>query len=251
MLKVLLIDDEQWILEDLKMIIDWEKEGFQIIGCAQNTKLAWRLIKIKQPDLIICDIKMPEEDGIHFLRRLRANKIETKLLFLTAHGRFEYAKEAIDLRASGYLLKPVNQQSLIKELLRIQEDIIEDKSFYDEGENVTRDNDEASVINLILEDVHKNYNEKIQLADYASKYYVNASYLSQRFKLETGKSFTAYVLDVRLKKGEELLRETNYAVSQISEMIGYEDQGHFSKLFKKYKGNSPQNYRQYLQGKKR
>ncbi|MBR4030333.1 MAG: helix-turn-helix domain-containing protein, partial [Clostridia bacterium] len=99
------------------------------------------------------------------------------------------------------------------------------------------------VIREITDYIDHNYNEKLMINDLAQKFFLNPSYLSGLFKEETGKPFTAYLVECRLNKAVELLENTDLSSSEISVQVGYEDYFHFSKLFKKHIGISPSNYR--------
>ena len=84
------------------------------------------------------------------------------------------------------------------------------------------------------------------MSDVANRLHLNVCYFGSLFKKNTGISFTGYIVSKRLKKSEKLLRETEYSVSEIADMVGYDDAFHFSKLFKKYKNISPSDYRKQL-----
>lgn len=244
MYKVLLIDDEQWVLEDLKYIIDWESHGYTIHDVARNTREARRSITKCQPDLIICDIRMPNENGIDFLRHLRNSGNDVYLIFLTALSEFSCAKEAVNLNAFSYLLKPVEGDALEEELEKVKKALVHRNKVESLVKFVdSKMGNDSDIITMMKKDILERYSEKLQLNDYAKEHYMNASYLSQLFKQDTGQSFTNYVLHIRLTKAEQLLRETPLSISDISESVGYTDYGHFSKLFKKYKGVSPKSYR--------
>lgn len=75
MLKVLLVDDEPFILEGLKHLIDWEQEGFEIAGTAANGLEALEFLQKKKADLIIADIKMPQMTGLELLEKIRKESI--------------------------------------------------------------------------------------------------------------------------------------------------------------------------------
>ena len=104
-------------------------------------------------------------------------------------------------------------------------------------------NSSRYIIKEITDYIKYNYNEKLMINDLAQKFFLNPSYLSGLFKEETGKPFTAYLVECRLKKAVELLENTELSSSEISAQVGYEDYFHFSKLFKKHIGISPSNYR--------
>ena len=102
------------------------------------------------------------------------------------------------------------------------------------------------IVRYMVEYISDNYSKKIYLSEFAEKYFLHPKYLGTVFKNEVGKSFVEYLVEVRLKKAEELLKNNELYINEISEMVGYDDYFHFSKLFKKYKGVSPSKYRAVL-----
>ncbi len=119
MLKVLLVDDESVILKGLSMIIDWEEEGFTIVGHANNGKEALERIIEEQPDVVISDIRMPEMTGLELLERVRSEKIsDAGFIILTGFDDFNYARSALKNDALDYLLKPVEKHELLGALAK-------------------------------------------------------------------------------------------------------------------------------------
>ncbi len=119
MKKVLLVDDETYILELLEKMIDWEFYGFQIIGMAENALEAMQIFHKETPDIIITDICMDNISGIDFITRIRMQNSKVKVLILSAYDKFEYAQKALKLDVDGYLLKPINKEELLNTLLDI------------------------------------------------------------------------------------------------------------------------------------
>lgn len=119
MFKLLIADDEPVIIKGLKKIINWEEKGFQIVGEAENGEALWDLTLQKKPDLVLTDISMPHLTGIDYLKRLRNNGLETKVLFISAYEEFSYAQDAIAYGALGYLIKPINHHNLLNEISKI------------------------------------------------------------------------------------------------------------------------------------
>ena len=78
MLKVLLVDDEPFIMQGLKVMLDWEREGFEIVRTASDGEEALRFLKEQQVDLIIADINMPGINGLELLEKIRGEKISEK-----------------------------------------------------------------------------------------------------------------------------------------------------------------------------
>lgn len=99
-------------------------------------------------------------------------------------------------------------------------------------------------VNFTCKYIEEHYMENIQLSDIAIVAHVSPSYLSTRFKKETGMNFTEYLVRFRINKAEELLKESNMRCREIAEKVGYFDYAHFSKIFKKYNGMSPRAYQE-------
>ena len=124
MFKVLIVDDEPFIRLGLKKMINWEDEGFSIIGEARNGIEALNILNIEKVDLVITDISMPKMDGISFVNELRKYDQNIKVVFLTGYREFEYAKQGISLGVKEYLLKPINPNELLN-LLKNIKDLLE------------------------------------------------------------------------------------------------------------------------------
>ena len=121
MLKIMIIDDEFYFREALKVSIPWKELGFEICGEAKNGKDALEKVADLKPDIMIVDINMPIIDGLEFIQSVREQGIESKFIILTGHSEFNYAKQAVQLGVNNYILKPVNEEELINSLLEIKE----------------------------------------------------------------------------------------------------------------------------------
>ena len=89
MLKVMIVDDEPYILQGLQFLIDWNQEGFEIDALMNNGKEALDYLKDHKIDLIISDIKMPVMNGLDFLDEVeRQHLSEAKFVFLTGYDDF-------------------------------------------------------------------------------------------------------------------------------------------------------------------
>jgi two-component system response regulator AlgR len=109
MTSVLIVDDEALARDRLKRMIG-KLEGFHVVAEAVNGEMAVKYCQSHNVDVVLMDIRMPGMDGIAAARQLAALEQPPALIFCTAYG--EYALEAFDVNAVGYLLKPVNQQKL-------------------------------------------------------------------------------------------------------------------------------------------
>ncbi|MDR2482020.1 MAG: response regulator [Treponema sp.] len=105
MLRVLLVDDEPLVLSGIKHLIDWEKNGCLVAGTASSGNEALNLLENLRPNLVICDIAMPDISGLEVLRKSAADFPETVFIMLTNYQDFELARESLRYRAVEYLLK--------------------------------------------------------------------------------------------------------------------------------------------------
>src|SRR5690606_23530977 len=123
MLKVMIVDDEYYFREALKISLSWQDLGFIVCGEAKNGKEALDMIDDLEPDIILVDINMPIMDGLEFVNELKNRGADCKIVILTGHSEFQYAKEAVKLGVYNYILKPVNEKELTETLIDIKRDI--------------------------------------------------------------------------------------------------------------------------------
>lgn len=112
MYKLLIADDEPFIPEGIKHIINWEEYGLELTGIAYNGVEALELVKRSGTDILITDIRMPKMNGLELIREIKKMKLETKFIVLSGYDDFEYLKESIKLGIENYLIKPVNEEEL-------------------------------------------------------------------------------------------------------------------------------------------
>lgn len=122
--KVLIADDEHIICERLKLNL--EKDGFEIIGCAENGLKAFNIYNNENPDIIVSDISMPAMNGIELLEKIRNDNGNVKFVFLTGFSEFDYAMSALKNKASDYLLKPLDSDKLSKVMQKVVDEISND-----------------------------------------------------------------------------------------------------------------------------
>lgn len=114
-MKVLLVDDEPFILQGLTVLIDWDVEDCEIVKTASNGQEAFDYLKDNKVDLIIADIKMPIMTGLELLARIRDENIsDAYFIILSGYNDFTYAQTAIRYACMDYILKPVQKDNLIE-----------------------------------------------------------------------------------------------------------------------------------------
>ena len=127
MIKMLIADDEQIILDGIKDSIDWSSFGIKVVGAATNGLDALDLARSYCIDVLITDIKMPGLSGLELIKEIRKFKPETKVILISAYEQFDYAQEAITLGALSYLTKPLKKQKIINEVLKARDNILAER----------------------------------------------------------------------------------------------------------------------------
>ncbi|MBD0381535.1 response regulator transcription factor [Paenibacillus sedimenti] len=121
--KVLMVEDEPFVRRTLINQIRWRELGFELAGEAEDGNEAMAFIRSKQPDLVISDIMMPGMNGLELLRQAKLVS-DAKFVMLTCVNEFEYARQALEYGASGYLLKlSANEQALGQMLEKIDREL--------------------------------------------------------------------------------------------------------------------------------
>lgn len=127
MKSVMLVDDEILVRDTIKECIPWEQEGFRFIGDAPDGEIALQLMEQTEPDILITDIMMPFMDGLELSGIVRKRMPRVKIVILSGHGEFEYARSALRLGVEEYCLKPISAASLLSLLHGVSRTIDEER----------------------------------------------------------------------------------------------------------------------------
>lgn len=246
MLKLMIVDDEPIILDGIRGMIEQEKTPFTKIMTAYDGIEALEKMEYFQPDLMITDIQMPEMDGLELIRQAQKRKV-SRFIILSGYDVFEYARKAIKLNVVEYLLKPVNQQELAELLKKLAIELIEEKKLRS-GAELELDQQSAPLnenVKMLKDYISNNYMKDISLADVAEYLNLHPSYVGQIFKKETGDTFLHYINHLRIEKAKELLIEmNNISLEKIAKCVGYDNRRTFYKVFRRYVGQTPGQYRE-------
>ncbi len=119
-----------------------------------------------------------------------------------------------------------------------------DQSSLNEMDKATSNNTVEQVKNHLKQ----NYSQKIRIKDLSNMFFISEAYLSEIFKNLTHKTIVEYLTDIRLEVAKELLSDSQMNISNIAESVGYGDYCYFNKIFKKYMGVTPYQYRKNRKG---
>lgn len=244
MWKVMAADDESYIREALKKLISWEKMGCVLKEIVSNGQELLDCMEEEHPDIVITDIRMPLVDGLEVCKYISEKCPETQVIILSAYSDFEYARTAFRYHACEYVLKV----SVLEELPAAVEKAIDNlKKYYKEFEDVPQEEEKKEEVEDLYKKMRKyieqNFCKRITLDEMAEELHANRSYLSRLYKSKSGVNLFDDILKKRIEKAKELISSTEMKVYEVSEMVGFEDTGYFSRVFKKYTGISPKEYK--------
>lgn len=260
MYKILLIDDEGIIAEGLQKLVPWEEIDCKVVGIAEDGQEGLEITRKLKPDIVISDIQMPKLSGLEMIKRIKEKQKNIKFIILTGFREFEYAREAINLGVTRFLLKPTNLEEIKSSILEAINILDDERTKVKDIENLRRQINKKNIIEKVeekennhdsvkflsgqaIEYIKNNYNEKLDLTTVAEHLFISSWYLCKILKKEIGSSFVEILNEVRIQKAKELLISSKYKIYQISEKVGYIDTPYFSKTFKKHIGMTPNQYR--------
>lgn len=154
MYTIMFVDDEPLILRRLHQILDWEALGFEILPDTTDGKMAWTQIQTSPPDLLICDINMPNMDGLSLIQKVKESYPEIQCILLTVNDSFGCAQQALNIGVDHYLLKPINPPKLAKLIEKTRQNL---ESSIHEKEYVTSLKDQALLSEKMIREKFLNW----------------------------------------------------------------------------------------------
>ncbi len=253
--KMLIVDDNHDIVDYLsnyfsnKYSIQTAFDGQQALNVLENQPV----------DLIICDVMMPEMDGLHFCKRVKKN-IQTShipVILLTAKTETGQQIKGLEMGADDYMTKPFSinlleakVQSILRSRRRLRE-------YYS---NTTEVVPEKMAFNSIDEEFLKNAIAIVEtnlsepdfsVDKFSREIGMSRSNLYLKLKAITGESVTDFIKRIRFKKAVELLEERQHTMAEIAYMSGFNSPSYFSTAFKQYYDCMPTEYLARKQAEKK
>jgi len=114
MYSLFIVDDERWVRQGLRTTIDWQAEGVEVLGEAEDGEEALMFMDNQVPDIIITDIKMPRMDGLAFIEAIKARQLPCKIIIISGYSEFSYAQKAMRFGVADYVLKPIEETQVLE-----------------------------------------------------------------------------------------------------------------------------------------
>ncbi|HWP68432.1 MAG TPA: response regulator [Rectinemataceae bacterium] len=224
-MKIIVADDEAPARFLLKSFL--EDEGFSSgdIGEAGDGLELVAMVLSEKPRLCFVDIRMPGMDGLEALRRCVPQAAGTSWVIVSSYSEFEYARAALRLGVTEYLVKPVDPGDLRACLERFR--------------MLPSCPEQDPAIARILDHVARNFNADVSIADLAELTGFTPNYLSAFFHKKMGETFMSYLTRVRVTEARRLLLEGGISVADAARAVGYSDVRHFSRRYREVLGTYP------------
>ncbi len=232
--KVVLIDDEAIITEGLEKVVDWAAHNCRVAALAQDAASGTQAIRMHRPDILFTDIKMPGEDGLTMLAGLKGEFPRMQIAVLTGYRDFEYARRAIRLGVSRFLLKPSKMDEL-NEALEYMTGVLDRLPPEAEPEPEAEDPN-SFLVRQAQAYIAGHCAQRLSLQDVSDHCYVSQWHLSKLLNKHLGQSFYDLLNADRVRQAKRLMADPALRISEVAERVGYADTAHFSRIFKKLEG---------------
>jgi YesN/AraC family two-component response regulator len=171
--RILIADDEYWIRQNLKGILDWESHSFDFLEPAEDGEQALKKIRLEHPDIVITDVNMPFVSGTELIKIARVENPDVAFIVLSGYDDYEYVRSALVAGAIDYLLKPVSEGDLLAVLNKAIEhisknrlEILEQREIKEKLQIVTGTSIDQELSLLI----HQTNDRELQIHDRLAEY---------------------------------------------------------------------------------
>ncbi len=241
-------------------------EGFNTIS-AENGITGIQKAQMHLPDLIVCDISMPDINGYDVLTTLKEDPVTAIIpfIFLAGIGSKADIRKGMELGADDYVTKPSTIDELTRAIatqLKKQKHLKEwytrecnqildqapNKNTAPKSESIFPKNTQ---LQEVFDYIEANYHLGITLCDVASAVGYSAAYLTHRVAKQTGDTVNGWIVQRRMAAARELLQDSKQTIEQISTALGYQNACHFSRQFRQHHDIPPQTWRKKHQSMRR
>ena len=208
--------------------------GFEVAGCAEDGREALEWLAHNRADLVVTDIVMCNMSGLELARTLWERGYPARVVLLSAHGEFEYARQGIAYGVAAYLLKPVRHEELLT-VLNETASALENRR-EDRGAPIEDDEDEGLVLR-VERYVRAHIAEELSVARVAEAMHYSERHFRRQFQKEARCQISDFMTRVRIARARELLSD-GLSCEETARAVGYSGERYFKKVFHEITGES-------------
>ena len=228
MLNFLVVDDDETAcIGYVHRITDMKIPQIKNISMAFSAEEAISIFDDLNIDVLITDIQMYDLSGLELIEHVRKKKADTACIVITAYDFFQYAQKAIRLNVDDFLLKPCS----IKEMKDVIQKTVTRVLAARGDERKTSET--LDPIAWACQYTQENICKNIDMALIANHLNLSYSYFSKLFKERTGRTYSDYLTEEKMKEAGRLLRK-GLKITEVAEELGYQHAPNFSRAFYKY-----------------
>ena len=237
-MRMLIVDDDETMCRGIQNRL-WKMNFPQLhsIEIALSGEEALSYIQHHRVDILLTDIQMVSMNGLELIEKALKMQPEIYTLILTAHASFQYAQKAISLGTGEFLLKPCSREELHAVMVKLLQKTERDR----QDRTINAEHSDDPVL-LAKNYVRNNLHKEMNMAILANEMNLSYSYFSKLFKQQTGKNFTTYIMEEKMKEASRLLL-AGMKTSNVAAELGYLAPQSFNRAFVNYWKCSPSEYR--------
>lgn len=264
MYRVVIVEDSKLLRVGMIHTLDWQSLDCQVVGSAGDGLEGLQIIRDTNPDIVMTDIRMPGLSGLEMMEAAIGSGCRAALIIVSGYDDFSYAQCAVKLGAVEYLVKPLCDEDIYRavrsahakvdarrqmEALQQRLSTVEGskmeifKTYLDVGEGIKSEYTKRAV-----EWIGRHFAEDIGVQSVADALSISESHLSKVFKETLNTTVGEYLTNYRIREACRLLRVPGSRVYEVAASCGYNDQRHFSVIFKRIMGMTPNEFRAHSTG---
>jgi YesN/AraC family two-component response regulator len=242
--KVVVADDEEIILKNVVRKIEEADPRFVVVGTALNGREALDLVDANYPELLVTDVRMPVLDGLELIASVSAYHPYVKVLIISGHDDFEFARRAMSYGVKNYILKPVKLEELRTALGDIGSVLEEDEDIVAAQVQNSAESNAATMVSEIERFIRGHFRSEVDLETLARAFGLSPSQMCKLFRKYRDDTPVRYLMTLRMNEAKRLLLQLpGLEVKEVGQLVGYPDQFYFSRTFKRATGMSPTEFR--------
>lgn len=251
----LILENDPLELDFVESVLGPMFQGKGKLWTCRDSIKAVRLAQEYEPDLILMDILVPGAEGMDILEQIREILPDCCISIVTNRAEFRCAQRAVSSRVFDYVLKPVRAKEMRRLISRMCREVDRIKEYgrvMQKSQELLKPPEAAEPemdenrMKKALAYIEANFCEKLTLEQVAAEVYMNPQYFSRIFKKETGRTFSCYVMELRIRHACMLLKTTEYPAYRVAIECGFSEHSYFSRVFRVSMGMTPQAYRKCI-----